>query len=381
MATLRDRVKTKIAFQDQGTPVPAAGNMRNFKASGGARWSSFKQLLEPARLLPHFRTTRALPLSRQTLGALAIIALATAAQLSVMTLQYPFLFFFASNAINGLLWKRRVALAGVVLTTFLAYYAIVDPRGVFLIDDVADVIAIVTFTAIGIGEVLVLSALLSLSSSLETALERTRHAEAESRMLFAESNHRIKNNLHIVAVFLRMEARVAKDRETATTLNAAVARLHAVSEIHDQLSRANGERVDLDALMSSLCQHLGDSIADSQRITLSCESNCSMVLPSRTATSICLLANELVTNAIKHAFPDQATGKVSVKLRRSKQHILLTVQDNGQGMDETMMNSGRRFIDTLTQDLNGKLSFTSRHGTRANVRIPLAAEMDERPQA
>src|SRR5690606_5445997 len=137
-------------------------------------------------------------------GVLSVVALATVAQMTVpgVATGYPLLFFFASNGINGLLWKRRIALAGVAMGTAVAVFIVIEPRGSLLVNDATDAVAIALFLAIGAFEVLVVSALVNLGVSLEEALERAHKAEAAQALLFAEGNHRIKNNLQLIAAFL-----------------------------------------------------------------------------------------------------------------------------------------------------------------------------------
>lgn len=322
-----------------------------------------------------FQASRRLSLPVQLAGALVAVSLVGAVELAMpaVALHYPFLLFFASNAINGVLWRRRVAVASVLMAAAFANLVIMEPRGTLLLDGPTDWTALGIFVTIGICEVLVLSALINLSASLEATLDRARRAESSSALLFAESNHRIKNNLQLIATFLNVEARAAARPEIAAALNGAITRLLAVGQIHDQLSHANGEHVDLDTLIAKLCEQLNVSSLDGQRIVLDCESSTQIVLPSRTATKLGLLVNELTTNAIKHAFPGATQGSVHVWLRREDKHIVLTVQDDRRGFDGKMVGSGRRFIDALASELNGSIAFAHGSGTKADVRIPLSS--------
>jgi two-component sensor histidine kinase len=325
--------------------------------------------------------TRSQSLPVQFGGVLAVVAVAAVAQLTVpgVATGYPLLFFFASNGVNGLLWKRPIALVGVALGTAVAVFIVIEPRGSFLIKDATDAIAIALFLAIGAFEVLVVSALVNLSESLETALERARKAEAAQAMLFAEGNHRIKNNLQLIAAFLNIEAREAASEEISATLRAAATRLHAVGQIHDRLTHADGADIDLDELLGSVCTHLAESVADGRRIRLSWASESRARLPAGPATAICLLANELVTNAFKHAFPDGASGSIAVTLRRDGGQLLLTVRDDGRGLADHAPGSGWRFVDTIAQDMQGEFTATSDGGTRADIRMPVPGGGDGLP--
>jgi two-component sensor histidine kinase len=87
-----------------------------------------------------------------------------------------------------------------------------------------------------------------------------------------------------------------------------------------------------------------------------------------------------VTNAFKHAFPDDGDGSIAVALRRDHGQLLLTVRDDGRGLDGNAPGSGWRFVDTIAQDLHGEFTVTNDGGTRADVRMPVRGGGDGNPQ-
>jgi two-component sensor histidine kinase len=98
-----------------------------------------------------------------------------------------------------------------------------------------------------------------------------------------------------------------------------------------------------------------------------------------------LILNELVTNAIKHAFPGIPKGRVTVRLTRTAREILIEVEDDGVGLPENVSAGeealGLRLVRLLTQQIKGIVGFERTvPGTRATVRVSLPASTDERKE-
>jgi two-component sensor histidine kinase len=98
-----------------------------------------------------------------------------------------------------------------------------------------------------------------------------------------------------------------------------------------------------------------------------------IVLPSKPATSLALVINELLQNALEHAFVEQEQGTVTISLGRSPQHFIIEVSDDGVGLPrERPASTGLEIVETLVRDdLRGRLTFKSgKRGTQAIVRLP-----------
>lgn len=324
------------------------------------------------------KASRQLPLATQLTGVLAVVTVATAIQLMIpaVAFQYPFLFFFAANAVNGALWRRPVAVGGLLLATLSAAWFIIEPRGTIILDQFGSVVAVSVFLVVGLCEVLILAALVGSITELDIALRRAREAEAQKALLTEEANHRIKNNLQLIASFLNLEAGASQDSKSSATLRSAAARLYTVGQIHDQLSKSAGPRVALDQLLSALCAHLTETMAAESKIELVCDARSKAIVPAKVGTTVGVLANELVTNALKHAF-EEGGGTIRVGLERKGDDLTLVIADNGRGLKEKKFGSGSRFVVALTRELDGALSVDGNKGTRVEIRFPLPAEQPE----
>jgi two-component sensor histidine kinase len=107
----------------------------------------------------------------------------------------------------------------------------------------------------------------------------------------------------------------------------------------------------------------------------------SLLLPSRPATSLALVINELVHNALKHAFHGRSKGAIQIQISRTPEGMLVEVRDDGSGFaqENARANLGMEIVNTLVRDdLCGKIEFQSDPGgTRAEVRIPRAVVFGE----
>lgn len=161
-----------------------------------------------------------------------------------------------------------------------------------------------------------------------------RSAVGARETLVREADHRIKNSLQLVASLLQMQARRARG-ETATALEAAAARVIAIGHAHRTLYGSPDLRsVDLCALLHDLAAHTRD-LAD-PAIAVRCESGPSLPVDAERGIPLGLVVSELMTNALRHAFPDGRAGTILLRAERRREPggaetIAVTVRDDGVG--------------------------------------------------
>ncbi|MCF4097582.1 sensor histidine kinase [Maritalea mediterranea] len=203
--------------------------------------------------------------------------------------------------------------------------------------------------------------------------ERLRAAIQVAEDLRREVVHRVKNNLAIVAALLRTKSRTAEHPAATEALLLAATRVHSIAIIHDILDARNEtETVTTKAVLMALLDHLQDAICPAH-ITLACDVLDIEIL-AETALPICLLVNELVTNAIKHAFRGRNSGEIRVVFKHEKEGFVLVVADNGVWVDEVPQRKGKgsQIVLALAQQLNGQLTVTYSEGTTWTISLPLA---------
>ena len=221
--------------------------------------------------------------------------------------------------------------------------------------------------------------LLGIEDVTERARLEREHAIAAERigMLLRELTHRVKNSLQIIAAMVSIEARSHKSGEGKAALERVSHRINALGQLYSKLSDANTvETVDAATYLDELCRDIIASVhkeGGTTSIVLKTDIE-SELLPTDRAITIGLIVNELVTNAVKYAFPDGTKGTVLVTLKRASGELRLTVADNGQGLDSGRAESGLggRLVEGFAQQLGGQLERESGNkGTIVCLTLPL----------
>jgi chemotaxis protein methyltransferase CheR len=217
--------------------------------------------------------------------------------------------------------------------------------------------------------------------AIEDVTERTRlqreHAAARQRidMLLQELTHRVKNSLQFIAAMVMIEARSHKSGEGKAALERVSHRITALGQLYSTLSKSDTvEAVDAATYLDELCRDLIASVHKEGDTSVMLKTDFeSELLPTDRAIPIGLIVNELVTNAVKYAFPGEAKGTVMVTLKRVPGELRLTVADDGQGLDPRRVDSGLggRLVDGFAQQLGGLVERKSdSRGTTVHLILP-----------
>ncbi|RFZ90037.1 hypothetical protein D0C36_22585 [Mucilaginibacter conchicola] len=193
----------------------------------------------------------------------------------------------------------------------------------------------------------------------------------EKEWLLKEVHDRVKNNLQTIISLFESQAKYLSD-EALTAIEVSQQRIYAMSLIHHQLYRSDDIRsIDLALYIPILAENLIRSFGVSGRIFP--EFMISKVdIDISEAIPICLIINEAMTNAIKHAFTEQRQGKISILLEKNDGKIIIVIADNGIGLclpDNAARSSslGIELMRGLCADINGKLLFEISGGTRITI--------------
>jgi PAS domain S-box-containing protein len=192
----------------------------------------------------------------------------------------------------------------------------------------------------------------------------------EKEILLKEIHHRVKNNLCVVASLLELQSNTVADPQIAKMFEESQNRLYSMALIHEKLYRStNLAKINFGEYLEDLVSNLFQSynISDN-RIQLQVLAE-QISLNIETATPCGLIANELVSNTLKHAFPHDTSGTVSVQCYQTgDREIHLFVKDNGIGFPENIdfrkTNSmGFQVVCTLTEQLEGTIEMSREIGT------------------
>jgi two-component system, sensor histidine kinase PdtaS len=197
----------------------------------------------------------------------------------------------------------------------------------------------------------------------------------EKELLLKEVYHRVKNNLQIVSSLINLQIRKVKNEEAASLLKQSIDRIKAMSILHEKLYQSKDlAKIEFNDYVRSLAEHLffGFGTQTSQiKLNLSIDQ---VYLDVDTAIPCGLIINELVTNALHHAFPDSQPGEISISFKHDQGDYVLMVWDNGIGIPadfELNINNslGLQLVNSLANQLLGKLAIDITKGSKFTIRF------------
>jgi len=225
-----------------------------------------------------------------------------------------------------------------------------------------------------------------LTLGLERRVEaRTRELEATNGMLenllaererlMIEVNHRAKNSLAIAASLLGIQGRRQPDHSVRALFEEAQQRLNAMARVHDLLSKSeSAQRVDVATYVTDLCEALRPITENDDRIHMEARVEAGVLIEADAAVPLGIVLTELVTNAVKYAFPAPASGMIVVQLQRGEPgHAELVICDDGIGMLHHREGSlGYGLVRSLVQQINGDIDIKSDAGLTVTISFPAA---------
>jgi signal transduction protein with GAF and PtsI domain len=207
----------------------------------------------------------------------------------------------------------------------------------------------------------------------QTALAIENARLVTNAAVVREMHHRIKNNLQNVAMLLRLQLSGDGQVSAREVLHESVNRILSIAAVHEVLSQRGFRLVDLQEVLT----RVGRAVAQNMRrpgleVTVSVQGD-EVALPSQAATSLALAVNELIQNALEHAFVDRARGSVIVSLRRASGALTIEVRDDGVGLSSgDTRQLGLEIVETLVrEDLHGEWTLIGNEGTTARITVPL----------
>ena len=204
----------------------------------------------------------------------------------------------------------------------------------------------------------------------DTAARALEEALARKNALLHEVDHRVKNNLQLIASLILLQSRRTADEASRQALKAVLERVTAVATVHRRLFQGDPLRFDVADFVRDL---VGDLAAAAGRDDLEIRLELDEVaLPASSAAAFALVINELLGNALKHAFPAGRAGRIAVSLANLGPACVLTVADDGAGMGGRPPGFGLTIVRLLCQQLHAELDIAdAQPGVRATVAIPM----------
>ncbi|RVT41985.1 histidine kinase dimerization/phosphoacceptor domain -containing protein [Sphingobium algorifonticola] len=204
------------------------------------------------------------------------------------------------------------------------------------------------------------------TADLEAALE-------EKTLLLHEVDHRVKNNLTMIGALLRLQSRTLGDPQLQRTLENMLERIDALAVVHRRLYQSDDiTRFDIGAFAVNLAQ---DVLASTGRRDIVLMHDVDTVfIPASKASATGLILNELITNAVKHAFADGRPGTLTLRVRQDTDQIAIALCDDGPGFDPAVarpMSIGTSLVQRLSRQIKAQTVWRSgADGTCATVTFP-----------
>lgn len=198
--------------------------------------------------------------------------------------------------------------------------------------------------------------------------KKLRQSLDEKLVLVKEIHHRVKNNLQIISSLLHMQRSATEDEKILAILQESEDRVQSMSLVHEKLYQSDMmATINFSEYISSLAERLISSYKVHKEITLRIESEALMLSINR-AIPCGLIVNEILTNAIKYAFPGNSVGEIRIGMKVENDKIALTIGDNGIGIPKDLnmtkvKSLGMKLIQVLTDQIDGDMTIERDRGT------------------
>jgi PAS domain S-box-containing protein len=196
--------------------------------------------------------------------------------------------------------------------------------------------------------------------------QKIRESLKEKETLLSEVHHRVKNNLAVVSGMMQLQAFEETDEELRNKLFDSVARIQTMASIHELLYKSSSfSNLRLDENIQKLISNITDTFQSAENIDIAYQMD-TVKLNVNQAIPCSLIINEVVTNALKHAFEN--TGTIRIELSEEQNQINLSIADNGKGLPydyKQLIHKGSlgfKLIDTLSKQLEATYQFISDTG-------------------
>ncbi len=310
-------------------------------------------------------------------ATLAIVGASLAIRLAaegVLPIGYPYVAFFPAVIISAFLFGIRMGVVAGVVAGLLAWYFFIPPLRSFAVGPGAPLA--LGFYAMVVGiDIAIIHWLQRANRRLARERERNRLLAETRETLFRELQHRVSNNLQVIAGLLALQKKHVADDAAREALDVASQRLAVIGRISRQLYDVDGGMRSMRAFLEPLCRDVIETSGRAGvagRVTAGDE----ILLEPSAAIPVALIVAEAVANAIEHGFAGREHGQVEIELRRDGTGaLLLEVHDDGHGLPagfdlRTSASLGLRIAMALAEQLDGRFEMTRGDRTTARLVLP-----------
>lgn len=303
----------------------------------------------------------------------------------VLPAGYPYITFFPAVILTAFLAGLRPGVFCALSSGLAAWYFFIAPANSFVLDGQTIVALAFYVFIVGVDLALIHAMQVSVDhlAAEREAVAREREITAglyqQQRTMFQELQHRVANNMTFVASLLHLQKRkIMADPASATAaLDEASHRIDIMSRIHRRLYDPGAVELPVAAYFQEICRDLLDATG-ARNIVVMVDMPAIKIDIARLMV-LSLLATEVVTNCLKHAFTDGAPGTITLKLERlDPERLGFTIQDDGRGLPDgydpvASKGLGTRICRGLAAQLGGELSVTGANGRGTTTHLVFAA--------
>jgi len=217
-------------------------------------------------------------------------------------------------------------------------------------------------------------------AALKQSEQQLRNALAEKEVLLRELHHRVKNNMQVLCSLMRLQADSVAGKKNVTIqdeFTISYQRIRAMALVHESMCLYDElDSIDFRTYVSELAAALINNYHSNSEVRLTVKGRCRLNMDQAVPCS--LIANELITNCLKHAFPPASSGDraaITIMLSESAADMIdMSISDNGCGMPESVewrkpATMGLELVNILTSQLHGTLALDRSHGTCFSIRF------------
>jgi two-component sensor histidine kinase len=286
---------------------------------------------------------------------------------------HPLVLFYGVVVLSAVLFDHGAGYFAVALSGLIVSYWFVEPFHSLAIEYERDRVGLIAFIIVGCLSSALLENMHVALHRLSLANEQLMRTDKEKDLMLREFSHRMKNDLTILLSLLVLQARELKDKTAQAALAATADRIKVIARVQDRLRRTDREAVvDGGDFIEELCSDLKLTLIGLRPITLAVLADRGLLAHSD-AVAIGLIVNELLTNAVKYAFPNEQGGNIAIRFTQDHSRCQLVVEDDGVGTAEYTREQasglGTRLIRTMVAQLNGSIESRQNepHGTSVTI--------------
>ncbi len=205
-------------------------------------------------------------------------------------------------------------------------------------------------------------------SARKKAEDAIKNLLTEKDLVLKEVHHRIKNNMNTISSLLNMTLMNLNDPDAINALQDSLNRIQTMSILYDKLYRVGGDNnISIKEYLDTLIDEIHSIFHNKNRVKIN-KSISDFIINNKKMFPLGILINEIITNAMRHAFKDRSDGLISIIAEKIQQKVTITIRDNGQGMPQSInfeksSGYGMQLIRLLANQLGGTIRIERDNGT------------------